>query len=59
MNADMMKFLAAFLALILIYFLIGCKSIEQKVIDDYKDSHHYFLNDLKYSSPEVYDALNQ
>jgi hypothetical protein len=55
----MIKFLAAFLALILIYFLIGCKSIEQKVMDDYKDSHHYFLNDLKYSSPEVYDAFNQ
>ena len=33
--------------------------MDQKVMNDYKDSHHYFLNDVKYSSPEVYDVFRQ
>ena len=44
MNQDMMKFLGAFLALTLIYFLIGCESVEQKVMKQYRLDNEAFWN---------------
>ncbi len=50
MNADMIKFLASFLVLILIYFLIGCKAYKEdnynkSILDQHKLDTQQFINE--------------
>lgn len=60
---DMMKFLAAFLALVLIYALIGCADHldykrNKSILDQHRlDSQQFINNNPEYR--EVFNILNQ
>jgi hypothetical protein len=50
MNADMMKFLATILALMFIYFLIGCETYREynynkSILDQHKLDTQQFINE--------------